>query len=210
MMIIEIILNLIPPGLLIWIPVLIVIGNLVKHGTDFPNDYIAVVLFGIAMVVSIVYGIGATEGMIAPFRVVEILLAYGLGYGFLLSTSAVFLYDAVHGALRHRKAKKEEKETAGAERATVSAEKNKETKMAEAVKKEEKGAKKKKFRMTSFLTYLLVVIGSVVLGTLMALPWGIGSALDFISKAIFLAVIMAMAADAAFKIRFEKWKLGHR
>ena len=207
MMIIEIILNLIPPGLLIWIPVLIVIGNLVKHGTDFPNDYIAVVLFGIAMVVSIVYGIGATEGMIAPFRVVEILLAYGLGYGFLLSTSAVFLYDAVHGALRHRKAKKDEKETAEAERATVSAAKNKETKMAEAVKKEDKGAKKRKFRMTSFLTYLLVVIGSVVLGTLMALPWGIGSALDFISKAIFLAVIMAMAADAAFKIRFEKWKL---
>lgn len=195
---IESILGLIPAGLLIWIPVLIVIGYLLKHGTSFPNGLITVALFGISAVVSVIYGYGATEGMTTPLRVSEVLLAYGLGYGFLLAVSAVFLYDAVHGAMKHIRQKNGKE--AGTARATAPL---KEAEMAI----EQTAEKKRKFRMTSFLTYLLVVIGSVVLGTLMALPWGIGSALDFVSKAIFLAVIMVMAADIAFKARYEKWKL---
>ena len=195
----ELILGLIPAGLIIWIPVLIVIGYLLKHGTSFPNGFIAIALFLISAIVSAVYGYGATEGMATPLRVSEIFLAYGLGYGFLLAVSAVFIYDAVHGMLKQIRLRKERKE--GTERATASSE--------EGVMSEKKtdGREKKKLRMTSFLTYLLVVTGSVVLGTLMALPWGIGPALDFISKAVFLAVIMVMAADVAFKARYEKWKL---
>ena len=194
----ELIFRLIPPGLLVWIPALIVLGILLKHGTNFPTDLIAIVLFAISAAVSALYGLVATEGMSTPLRITEVLVAYGLGYGFLLAVSAVFIYDTVHGVMkqiRERKAKKTE-----AEHMTSMKEK---TKMADVAVKE----KAKKFHMTSGLTYLLVVIGSVALGTLMALPWGIGSALDFVSKAIFLALIMVMAADSAFKIRYEKWKL---
>ena len=195
----ELIFRLIPPGLLVWIPALIVLGILLKHGTNFPTDLIAIVLFAISAAVSALYGLVATEGMSTPLRITEVLVAYGLGYGFLLAVSAVFIYDTVHGVMkqiRERKAKKTE-----AEHMTVSVKEK--TEMADAAVKE----KAKKFHMTSGLTYLLVVIGSVALGTLMALPWGIGSALDFVSKAIFLALIMVMAADSAFKIRYEKWKL---
>ena len=102
----ELILSLIPPGLLIWIPVLIVIGYLLKHGTSFPNGLITMALFGISAIVSAIYGYGATEGMATPIRMTEVLLAYGLGYGFLLAVSAVFLYDAVHGAVKHIRQKR--------------------------------------------------------------------------------------------------------
>ena len=198
---IELILGLIPAGLLIWIPVLIVIGYLLKHGTTFPNGLITLALFGISAVVSVIYGYGATEGMATPLRATEIILAYGLGYGFLLAVSAVFLYDAVHGAMKHIR----QKQTASAAKETKAAPAKEEKTMATTTAETQE--KRKKFRMTSFLTYLLVVVCSVVLGTLMALPWGIGPALDFVSKAIFLAVIMVVAADVAFKVRFEKWKL---
>ena len=192
---IEIILSLIPAGLLIWVPVLIVIGYLLKHGTRFPNGFITVALFGVSAVVSAIYGYGATEGMEMPLRATEVLLAYALGYGFLLAITAVFLYDAVHGAMKHIR-EKGKKATSGEEEEIMA-----------KTETTERGRGRRGFRMTSFLTYLLVVIGSVVLGTLMALPWGIGSAVDFVSKAVFLGVIMVMAADIAFKVRFEKWKL---
>lgn len=198
----ELILSLIPPGLLIWIPVLIVIGYLLKHGTSFPNGLITMALFGISAIVSAIYGYGATEGMATPIRMTEVLLAYGLGYGFLLAVSAVFLYDAVHGAVKHIRQKRGEE---GTERATAPAIEE-DGEMAEE-KTALKDEKRRKLHMTSFLTYLLVVAGSVVLGTLMALPWGIGPALDFVSKAIFLGVVMVVAADIAFKARYEKWKL---
>ena len=196
---IELLFSLIPPGLAIWIPVLIVIGYLLKHGSAFPNGFIALALFGIAAAVSVIYGYMATEGMATPLRVSEVLIAYGLGYGFLLAFAAVFFYDTVHGAMKQIR-KRNGGRNAGEEHVTAPAKE-------ESMEMTEKEKGKKKFRMTSFLTYLLVVIGSVVLGTLMALPWGIGPALDFISKAIFLAVIMVLAADAAFKIRYERWKL---
>lgn len=195
----EILFGLIPPGLLVWIPALIVVGILLKHGTSFPNGCIAITLLLISMVISALYGIGATEGMSKAYRVTEVLVAYGLGYGFLLAVSAVFIYDAIHGAakqIRERKARK----AAGTGHVAASAKEN-------GMATENVNEKKRKFRMTSGLTYLLVVVGSVALGTLMALPWGIGSALDFVSKALFLAVIMVVAADAAFKLRYERWKL---
>lgn len=189
----SLVLGIIPGGLLVWIPVLIVIGYLLKHGTAFPNGLITITLFAIAVAVSAVYGFMDTDGMALPFRVAEIL-AYGAGYGFLVAGAAVLAYDSVHGIIKQARERKGL--SCSAEDASA-----KEEKMAEGK------AGKRKLRMTSFLTNLLVVVGSVALGTLMALPWGIESALDFVSKAFFLAIIMVMAADAAFKIRYEKWKL---
>lgn len=205
----NMILSVVPAGLIVWVPVLIIIGYLLKHGTSFPNGFITLMLFAISAAVSAAYGFFDTEGMAAPMRALEVILAYGLGYGLLLAMLATFLYDSVHGAVKHIRGRNGRSEEAGAGCAAASAKEMKmaETATASVTVAEGTAEKKRKFRMTSFLTYLLVVIGSVALGTLMALPWGIGPALDFVSKALVLAVIMCGAADAAFKIRFEKWKL---
>lgn len=106
--IISLIFTLIAPGLLIWLPVLIVAGYLLKHATKFPNEFIGMVLLVVSVVIALLYGVGATAGT-GVERWVTVLVAYGLGQGFLLTFSTVFVYDVVHGALKFIKRKKEEK-----------------------------------------------------------------------------------------------------
>lgn len=108
--IISLIFTLIAPGLLIWLPVLIIVGYLLKHATRFPNEFIGMVLLATAVVIALLYGIGATASETGAEKWVTIIVAYGLGQGFLLTFSTVFVYDVIHGAIKFIKRRKEAKE----------------------------------------------------------------------------------------------------
>lgn len=104
--IISLIFTLVAPGLLIWLPVLLIIGYLLKHATSFPNEFIGVVLLISAVVISVLYGIGITDSNTAG-RWSTVLIAYGIGQGFLLTFASVFVYDVIHGAAKYIKRKQE-------------------------------------------------------------------------------------------------------
>ncbi len=103
--IISLVFSLIVPGLLIWLPVLMIIGYLLKHATGFPNEFIGLVLLAAAIIISLLYGIGATADS-SVGRWVTVFIAYGLGQGFLLTFATVFIYDVIHGVAKFIKRKK--------------------------------------------------------------------------------------------------------
>ncbi len=102
------VLDVIAPGLAIWLPVLMLVGYLLKHGTKFPNEFIAPMLYAVSAVLASLYGIGATAGMSTPGRIFMIVVAYGLGQGFILTITTVFVYDTIHGVAKFVARKKQE------------------------------------------------------------------------------------------------------
>ena len=101
---------LIAPELLIWLPVLMVGGCLVKHSTKYPNEFIGALILVAAMIIAFCYGIGITAGESGVHRWLIAGIAYGIGQGFLLCFSTVFCYDVIHGVLKYAKRKMEAKQ----------------------------------------------------------------------------------------------------
>ena len=104
------VLDVIAPGLAVWLPVIMLIGYLLKHGTKFPNEFIAPMLFAVSAVLASLYGIGATAGMPTAGRVLTVILAYGFGQGFILTVTTVFVYDTIHGVAKFISRKRQEAE----------------------------------------------------------------------------------------------------
>lgn len=90
-------------ALLIWMPVLILIGFCIKHGTKIPNGYIALIIMALSVIISTLYGLTVTSDAGLPFS--EVFVLYGLGQGFILSIATVYVYDVVHGIIKNHKKK---------------------------------------------------------------------------------------------------------
>ena len=109
--IISLVFSLIVPELLIWIPVLLIVGYLLKHATSFPNEFIAILILVLAVIIAALYGIGVTTAKHGAGRWITAFAAYGLGQGFLLTFSTVFIYDVMHGIHKYTARKKVNKAT---------------------------------------------------------------------------------------------------
>ena len=193
--IITVIFSLVSPGLIIWIPVLIITGAFLKKATSFPNGFIPYALFAEAFLIASCYGIGATNGRPIAERLAEAVIAYGAGQGFMMTVAAVFAYDAVHGAMKFIKARRQKK--------GGSSPKEDKAVMSEEAEK----AVGKKLHMNSFTRNLITFAGSLLVTALVELCWGIDHALDFISHGMIFAIAIMALGDMMYKLTEARWQI---
>ncbi len=79
--------------LLMSVPLLLIVGYLIKHYTTLPNVYIPYIETGLGLIIGLLYG-GLVVG---GFKNV---IMYG-GQGLVLGFISISLYDAVHGITKH-------------------------------------------------------------------------------------------------------------
>lgn len=184
---------LVVPELLVWVGVLIVAGLMLKHMTRFPNGFIWLALFSLSFLIAAGYGVTRTAGEPLTLRLPEVLLAYGVGQGFLLTMQAVLAYDAVHGTAKVIRSFRDKRVAA------------KEI----AVDKESKAATKAKGRRirSSLVRNLITMACAMILSTIMMLPFGIGAILDFVSQMIVMMLVAICIGDIWYKAIRERWKL---
>ncbi len=80
--------------MLMCVPILLIVGYLIKHYTTLPNAYIPYIETGLGLLFGILYG-GLVVG---GFKNVVL---YG-GQGVVLGFISISLYDAVHGIVKHK------------------------------------------------------------------------------------------------------------
>lgn len=192
--IITVIFSLVSPGLIIWIPVLIITGAFLKKATSFPNGFIAPALFVEAFLIAALYGYGATAGRAIAERIAEAVIAYGIGQGFMLTVTAVFAYDIVHGAMKHIAAIREKKGQENPKEET-------------AVMSDTAEKTAKKLHINSFVRNLITFAGSLLVTALVELCWGVDHALDFISHGMIFAVAIMAMGDIMYKLTDAKWQI---
>lgn len=78
--------------MLMCVPVLLIVGYLVKHYTTIPNAYIPYIECAIGLVIGVLYGGLIAKGFINIF-------SYG-AQGLVLGFISISLYDAVHGVVK--------------------------------------------------------------------------------------------------------------
>ena len=80
--------------MLMCIPLLLIVGYLIKHYTTIPNAYLPYIETGMGLAVGLIYG-----GLIAKGW--NNVIMYG-GQGVVLGFISISLYDAVHGVIKHK------------------------------------------------------------------------------------------------------------
>lgn len=92
---------LVDDRLLMWLPVIMVFGWIIKHKTRIPNGFIPTILLLLSVGIGSAYGWQmSNKGGIA---LAEAIAIYGFGQGFILAFAAVFSHSAVHGIIQGRK-----------------------------------------------------------------------------------------------------------
>ena len=80
--------------MLMCVPILLIIGYLIKHYTTLPSASIPYIETGLGLIMGILYGglvVGGLKGVVL----------YG-GQGIVLGFISISLYDAVHGVIKHK------------------------------------------------------------------------------------------------------------
>ena len=80
--------------LLYWAPFICFAGMIVKHLTDFPNEFIPEFVIILSMVVATVYA-----GTVLPAW--QAVIEYGFGQGIFLGVMSCSVYDIFHGAIKY-------------------------------------------------------------------------------------------------------------
>ncbi len=78
-------------ALFLWI-----LGVILKYRTEITNNLIPIVLFGVAFVISSVWG-WATSELVGGARVVDALVICGLVHGVIVTAIAAYGWDIVNG-----------------------------------------------------------------------------------------------------------------
>lgn len=79
--------------MLMCVPLLLIVGYLIKHYTTIPNVYLPYIETGMGLAVGLIYGGLITKGW-------NNVIMYG-GQGVVLGFISISLYDAVHGVVKH-------------------------------------------------------------------------------------------------------------
>ena len=79
--------------MLMCIPLLLIVGYLLKHYTDVPNGYIPYIETGMGLALGLIYGGVFVGGF-------NNVILYG-GQGCVLGFISITIYDAVHGVVKH-------------------------------------------------------------------------------------------------------------
>lgn len=80
--------------MLMCIPLLLIVGYLIKHYTTIPNVYLPYIETGMGLAIGLIYGGLITKGW-------NNVIMYG-GQGVVLGFISISLYDAVHGVAKHK------------------------------------------------------------------------------------------------------------
>lgn len=96
---------LIDEKMLLCLPLVLFAGWLVKRKTRIPNGYIPSILLLMSITVGSAYGIACYAA--GGISILEGLLVYGIGQGYILASEAVFLHSAIHGLQKGRREKRE-------------------------------------------------------------------------------------------------------
>ena len=86
--------------MLMLVPLMIIVGYLLKHYTKFPNGYIPVVEMALGLVLGIAYAVSFNP----EENLVLSMSMYG-GQGLVLGFVSISIYDAVHGVVCHHAGK---------------------------------------------------------------------------------------------------------
>ena len=79
--------------MLMCVPLLLIVGYLIKHYTIIPNVYLPYIETGMGLAIGLIYGGLITKGW-------NNVIMYG-GQGVVLGFISISLYDAVHGVVKH-------------------------------------------------------------------------------------------------------------
>lgn len=79
--------------MLMCVPLLLIVGYLIKHYTTIPNVYLPYIETGMGLAVGLLYGGLITRGW-------NNVIMYG-GQGVVLGFVSISIYDAVHGVIKH-------------------------------------------------------------------------------------------------------------
>ena len=90
--------------MLMLVPLLIIVGYLLKHYTDFPSGYIPIVEISLGLILGIVYAVSFD-----PEKNIMASVAMFGGQRAVLGFVSISLYDVIHGAVCHHNTPKEEK-----------------------------------------------------------------------------------------------------
>lgn len=97
--------------MLMLVPMMIIIGYLLKHYTKFPNGYIPIIEMSMGLVLGVAYAVAFNpEG-----NIVASISMYG-GQGLVLGFVSISIYDAVHGAVCNHIGKEEQSTMEDAEK----------------------------------------------------------------------------------------------
>lgn len=160
------------------VPLLIIVGYLVKHYTTIPTMYIPYLEIVSGLVIGIVYGLTCGEGWHSIFM-------YG-GQGVVLGAVSISLYDAIHGTACHIH--------------------NKNNNIVEDICMEEK-KKFKPFEHSS-VVYGCAFLGTVIVSGLIELVFhGVDGALVWVRDYAHYGLLYCVAVDVVSKASKDKTSL---
>lgn len=98
--------QLINPDYAVFIPLLLLLGAILKHTTKKPNDLIPIVLVVCSVLLCSTWGFFTSpyEGLARWFAA---FFVSGIAQGVLVASTAITMHASVHGASKYNKRKKE-------------------------------------------------------------------------------------------------------
>ena len=161
--------------MIMFVPLLIIVGYLLKHYTTMPNKFIPFVETGLGMAIGVLYAVtGRPEE-----NIVTGIIMYA-GQGIVLGFSSIAIYDALHGTIGHKCKLMEES-------------------------MEEKEKKKFNPFDHSAIVYGIAIVGSVVVCGLIEMAFhGVEGMLNYLLNYAHYNILTCIALDIMSKVASDR------